>query len=100
MKWTLEANAAWQDLKAYLSSVPTLVAPRPQELLLLYLAATNQVVSAALVAQREVEETATSANPPSRKESEPSPTRLDVDQDKEELGRSGNLNDAARKKVV
>ena len=50
MKWTPEADAALQELKAYLSSMPTLVAPKPQELLLLYLAATNQVVSAALVA--------------------------------------------------
>ena len=50
MKWTPEAEAALQDLKRYLSSMPTLVAPRPQELLLLYLAATNQVVSASLVA--------------------------------------------------
>ena len=43
------------DLKKYLSSTPILVAPKPQEPLLLYLAATNQVVSAALVAQREVD---------------------------------------------
>ena len=35
-----------------------LVAPKPQEPLLLYLAVTNQVVSAALVAQREVHEEA------------------------------------------
>ena len=53
MKWTPEADAALQELKAYLSSVPTLVAPKHQEPLLLYLAATNQVVSVALVAQRE-----------------------------------------------
>ena len=51
MKWTPEAEAALQDLKAYLSSAPTLVVPKPQEPLLLYLAATKQVVSAALVAQ-------------------------------------------------
>src|SRR6266496_4393234 len=56
MKWTPEADAALQELKAYLSFVPTLVAPRPQEPLLIYLVATNQVVSAALVAQREVDE--------------------------------------------
>ena len=30
MKWTLEADAALQELKAYLSSVPTLVAPNPR----------------------------------------------------------------------
>ena len=50
MKWTPEADAALQELKAYLSCVPTLVAPKPQEPLLLYLAATNQVICAALVA--------------------------------------------------
>ena len=54
-KWTPEADAALQKLKVYLSSVPTLVAPKPQEPLSLYLAVTNQVVSAALVAQREVD---------------------------------------------
>ena len=47
MKWTPEADAALQELKAYLSFVPTLVAPKPQEPLLLYLATTNTVVSAA-----------------------------------------------------
>ena len=55
MKWTPEADVALQELKAYLSFVPTLVAPKPQESLLLYLAATNQVVSVAMVAQREVD---------------------------------------------
>src|SRR4051812_40996511 len=58
VEWTPEAEAALQDLKKYLSSAPILVAPRPQEPLLLYLAATNQVVSAALVVQREVDEEA------------------------------------------
>ena len=38
--------------------------PKPQEPLLLYLAATNQVVSAALVAQREVNEEAVTAAEP------------------------------------
>ena len=50
MEGTPEAEAALQDLKKYLSSTIVLVAPKPQEPLLLYLAATNQVVSAALVA--------------------------------------------------
>ena len=45
-------------MKKYLSSMTILFAPKPQELLLLYLAAKNQVVSAALVAQREVDEEA------------------------------------------
>src|SRR3989337_38063 len=61
MEWTPEADVALQDLKAYLSSVPTLVAPKPREPLLLYLAATNQVVSAALLAQWEVDEGAVAA---------------------------------------
>ena len=64
IEWTPEAEAALQDLKKYLSSTPVLVAPRPQEPLLLYLAATNQVVSAALVAQREVDEEAVATTEP------------------------------------
>ena len=58
MEWTPEAEVALQDLKKYLSFTPILVAPKPQESLLLYMAATNQVGSAALVAQREVDEEA------------------------------------------
>ena len=76
MKWTPEAEAALQDLKRYLSSTPTLVAPKPQEPLLLYLAATNQVVSAALVAQRELEEETAAAAEPSDDGPGHSPTRL------------------------
>ena len=53
-----------QDLKKYLYSTPILVAPKPQEPLLLYLAATNQVVSATLVAQREVDEEAVATAEP------------------------------------
>ena len=64
IEWTLEAEAALQDQKKYLSSTPILVAPKPQEPLLLYLAATNQVVSTALVAQREVNEEAMMAAEP------------------------------------
>ena len=69
MKWTSEAEAALQDLKRYLSSTPTLVAPKPQEKLLLYIATTNQVVSAALVAEREADdEPATTADASSDKQ--------------------------------
>ena len=53
LEWTPEAEAALQDLKKYLSSPPILVAPKPKERLLLYIAATNQVVSSALVVERE-----------------------------------------------
>ena len=90
MKWTPEADAALQELKACLSSVPTLVAPKPQEPLLLYLAATNQVVGAALVAQQEVDET----------ESEQRPAESEKDQENNEHDNESNPKDAARKKVV
>jgi hypothetical protein len=53
MQWTLEAEAALQDLKEYLASPPILVAPRLNEPLLLYVAATLQVVSAVLVVELE-----------------------------------------------
>ena len=52
-KWTQEADKAFQDLKKYLTSPPVMVAPRPQEPLVLYLAATPYSASAALVAVRE-----------------------------------------------
>ena len=58
-------------MKRYLSSMPILVAPKPQEPLLLYLAATNQVVSVALVAQRKVEEEATTEARPLGEELDP-----------------------------
>nr|AAP53982.2 retrotransposon protein, putative, unclassified [Oryza sativa Japonica Group] len=60
--WTEEAERALTQLKAYLSSPPVLVAPEPNEPLLLYLAATPQVVSAALVVERD-EDNPHSAHP-------------------------------------
>src|SRR5215216_950504 len=53
LEWTPEANAAFQDLKRYLTSPPVMVAPRPLEPLVLYLAATPHSASAALVAVRK-----------------------------------------------
>ena len=52
-EWTPEANRAFQDLKRYLTSPPVMVAPRPLEPLVLYLAATPYLASAALVAVQE-----------------------------------------------
>src|SRR3954463_15938454 len=52
-EWTEEADKAFQDVKRYLTSPPVMVAPRPREPLLLYLAATPYSASAALVAVRE-----------------------------------------------
>nr|CAH66197.1 OSIGBa0148D14.3 [Oryza sativa] len=60
--WTEEAERALTQLKAYLSSPPVLVAPESAEPLLLYLAATPQVVSAALVVERD-EDNPHSAHP-------------------------------------
>src|SRR4051812_3429692 len=60
-EWTEEADKAFQDLKRYLTSPPVMVAPHPQEPLLLYLAATPYSASAALVAVREERQTKTAA---------------------------------------
>lgn len=48
-----QAEAALQDPKKYLASPPVLVAPKPEEPLLLYIAAITQVVSAVLVVEPE-----------------------------------------------
>ena len=40
LKWTSEADKAFEDLKKYLASPPIMVAPRPCEPLKLYLSAT------------------------------------------------------------
>ena len=53
VQWTSEAEEALQSLKSYLASPPILVAPVDKEPLLLYIAATNQVVSAVLVVERD-----------------------------------------------
>ena len=51
--WTKEAQQALESLKASLTSAPILVAPERGEPLLFYVAASNHVVSAALVVRRE-----------------------------------------------
>ena len=67
-----------------------MVAPKPQEPLLLYLAATNQMVSAALVAQREVDEA----------ESGQITAESVEEQDNNEHVNKSSPKDVARKKVV
>jgi dsDNA-binding SOS-regulon protein len=54
-KWTAEADAAFAQLKKVLSTPPVLVAPKEKESLLLYIAATHQVVSTVLVVERSEE---------------------------------------------
>ena len=51
--WTEEAQQALESLKASLTSVPILIAPEWGEPLLLYVTASNHVVSAALVVERD-----------------------------------------------
>jgi ribonuclease HI len=53
--WTEEAQTAFDDLKRFLSTSPVLVTPREKEPMLLYIAATNQVVSSVLVVERAEE---------------------------------------------
>jgi dsDNA-binding SOS-regulon protein len=54
-KWTEEADTAFAQLKKVLSTPPVLVAPKEREPLLLYIAATHQVVSTMLVVERNEE---------------------------------------------
>ena len=52
-EWTPEAQAAFQELKALLSTQPVLAALGSKEPLLLYIAATSQVVSTIITVERE-----------------------------------------------
>jgi hypothetical protein len=54
-EWTEEADVAFAHLKKVLSTPPVLVAPKEKEPLLLYIAATHQVVSIVLVVKRSEE---------------------------------------------
>ncbi|KAK1641527.1 hypothetical protein QYE76_059332 [Lolium multiflorum] len=54
-QWNEEADRAFENLKRTISTPPILVAPKEKEPLLLYIAATPQVVSTALVVEREEE---------------------------------------------
>ena len=50
--WTKEAEAALAQLKYTLTHAPILAAPREKEPLLLYISATNFVISAVIVVER------------------------------------------------
>ena len=52
-EWSEEADAAFTQLKQFLTSPSVLTAPREDETLLLYIAATNRVVSTAMVVERD-----------------------------------------------
>ena len=53
--WTEEAEQAFQELKKHLTILSVLVAPEPGETLFLYLAASTEIVSMVLFAQRMVQ---------------------------------------------
>ena len=53
--WMEGATLALAELKRILSSAPVLAAPKQQEPMLLYLAATNRVVSIVIVVERKEE---------------------------------------------
>ena len=49
--WTPQADAAFHELKMMLATAPILASPRPREPMLLYIAATNRVVSVVVVVE-------------------------------------------------
>nr|GEX00272.1 reverse transcriptase domain-containing protein [Tanacetum cinerariifolium] len=55
--WTTEAEQAFQQLKQHLSELPLLVAPKPQEELIMYLSATYGAISAVLMTKRGTNQT-------------------------------------------
>jgi hypothetical protein len=51
-QWTQEAQVVFEDLKKYLTTPPTLVAPEPYENLQLYISATSNVISTTIIIDR------------------------------------------------
>jgi hypothetical protein len=49
LQWDDQVAAVFLELKKYLKSLPTLVPPKPNDVLLLYVAATNIVVSTVII---------------------------------------------------
>jgi hypothetical protein len=52
LQWDDQAVAALVELKQYLNSLPTLILPRPEDIPLLYVAATDAVVSTVISMER------------------------------------------------
>ena len=50
-KWTEEADKAFAELKQFLTTPPVIMAPQAGETLLIYIAATNRVVSTAIIVE-------------------------------------------------
>jgi hypothetical protein len=51
-QWDDQAAATFVELKQYLKSLPTLVSPKPDDVLLLYVATTDAVVSTVIAVER------------------------------------------------
>jgi hypothetical protein len=51
-QWTKETHQAFEELKRYLTSPPTLMAPEHHEVLQLYISATSNVVNTAIIVER------------------------------------------------
>src|SRR4051812_45993341 len=51
--WTQQANSAFHELKKMLATTPILASPVSKEPMLLYVTATNRVVSAVIVVEHE-----------------------------------------------
>jgi hypothetical protein len=51
-QWDDQAAAAFIELKQYLNSLPTLVPPKPDDVLLLYVATTDTVVNTVIAVER------------------------------------------------
>jgi hypothetical protein len=54
-EWTEKAKKAFESLKVYLTSSPILTPPKKHEDMMLYIAVTSTVVSAAIMVEREEE---------------------------------------------
>ena len=51
--WSEEADAAFEQLKLFLTKPPIMTVPRSDETLLIYIAATSRIISTAIVVERE-----------------------------------------------
>ena len=51
--WSEDADKAFVELKWFLTTPPIMTTPQKDETLLIYIAATNRVVSTAIVVERE-----------------------------------------------
>jgi hypothetical protein len=56
-QWTQEVQEAFEDLKKYLTTPPTLVAPEPHKNLQLYISTTSNVVSTAIIIEQRESDT-------------------------------------------